>query len=36
VKFYESVGKLPIVVDIAVIVIPAKFVLKSLEEIAEK
>jgi len=36
VKFYESIEKLPIVVDVAVIAIPAKFVLKSLEEISEK
>jgi len=36
IKFYESVKALPIVVDIAVIVIPAKFVIASLLEIAEK
>ena len=36
IKFYESVEKLPIVVDIAVLAIPAKFVIKSLLEIAKK
>jgi len=36
INFYESIDKLPIIPDIAVIVIPAKFVLTSLEEIVQK
>lgn len=35
IKFYESITKLPETVDIAVIAIPAKFVISSLEEIAK-
>jgi len=34
--FYKTIDKLPIIPDIAVIVIPAKFVLKSLEECWKK
>lgn len=36
IDFYNSISDLPIVVDIAVIVIPAKFVLQSLRECWEK
>ncbi len=36
IKFYENVEKLPVIVDIAVLAIPAKFVIKTLEEIAIK
>ena len=36
IKFYESIEALPEVVDIAVIAIPAKFVIASLNEIAKK
>ncbi len=35
IKFYDKVEKLPEIVDVAVIVIPAKFVVSTLEEIAE-
>jgi len=36
IKFYESIEKIPQIVDIAILVIPAKFVINSLEEIARK
>jgi len=36
IKFYESIERLPKIVDIAIIVIPAKFVINSLIEIAKK
>jgi len=35
IKFYEKISSLPEVVDIAVIVIPARFVISSLEELAD-
>ncbi len=36
IKFYENVEKLPEIVDIAILAIPAKFVIKTLEDIAKK
>ncbi len=36
IKFYKKISDLPIIPDIAVIAIPAKFVINSLEEIAKK